>query len=147
MRLTYSVRNTGNILLGGRQRVDLRGWFGAAFAPVVADLAPLAPGSSTDVTVEVPRTFPVVHYLAEVSVVPTSAAGDPVGHRVSATLEVWAVPWPMLATLLMLGLGVLAWQLRAGLRGASRRTLRSKHAAHQGSPRRGRHATNGEVLV
>ena len=141
IRITYSVRNAGNILLGGHQRLTVEGWFGQSFSPALADLAPLAPGSRTDVSVVLPNTLPAFRYRAAVAVVPTSQVGDPIGERAVATAGIWAVPWSPLVTLLVVALA--AWRTRSYL--ANR--VAGRHSGRRAASRRSRRGTSEQVLA
>ena len=102
--VTYRVTNTGNINLGGRQRVTVRGPFGPTqtSAPV-ADLELLLPDGAVDVATSA-RTWPLFRETARVSITPLVQVGDPVAdlRTYAGATGFWAVPWAALALLLLL---------------------------------------------
>ena len=110
--VSYTVRNTGNIRLGGRQSVRVHGLFGpAAEAVGLADIPLLLPGGSAQVTVDVPDVWPLVWLTADVTVVPLGAAGDanpPIGD-VTASVSFWGIPWVLLGIILLILLLGLWW--------------------------------------
>lgn len=102
VRATYRVANTGNISQSLTQSLALAGIVGD---PRVVDGAPVAallPGDVVDVVVEVPDVWPLLRYDATATVVPAAAPGDPVADVVSASVSVWALPWPQLAVIALL---------------------------------------------
>ncbi len=112
--VTYTVRNTGNIRLGGRQEVGIHGIIGPrATASDIGDIPLLLPGGSAQVAVEVPGILPLLYMSADVNVtaLPPLGDADPVSDIATASTQFWAVPWTVLALLLLLGL-LLAWFLR-----------------------------------
>ena len=122
--VAYTVTNTGNINLGGRQRVVVRGLIGPGQrSAAIVDLGLLLPGGSVEVTARVPKTLPLIRERAQVSIVPLVQVGDQVSglQTYTGTATFWAVPWTLLALLLMLaaaaGLGRRARRARRGGRG------------------------------
>jgi hypothetical protein len=115
MTVQYMVRNTGNVKLGGRQRVSVSGLFGSAGqAHGLPDIPMLLPGSSVPVTATIPSVFPGIRLVAKVNLTPvpppTDADPAPVAHSGSAA--VWAIPWTLLGLIaLILGLGIF-WFIR-----------------------------------
>lgn len=122
--VTYTVTNTGNVNLGGRQRIVVRGPVGPGqAATAVADLGLLLPGGSARFTAVVPSTTPMVRERATVSLTPLVQVGDQVpGLRTySGSASFWAVPWAAAGVLLLLlGLASTALLLRRGRRGGRR---------------------------
>ena len=126
--VTYTVRNTGNVRLGGRQSVQVSGLLGGAVeAGEVPDVPVLLPGGSATFTVPVSDVTPQVLMTATVRVFPLAAEGDanPPTLAVTATTQFWAMPWLLLAALLLLIL-LLAVLLRRrrGQRAAVGRRVR-----------------------
>lgn len=109
--VTYTVHNTGNVRLGGEQKVTIAGLAGsAAVADSLQDIPMLLPGSTATVTVPVADVRPLGPMTATVEVAPVSVAGDanpPVAVASSSTV-VWAVPWLLVALVLLLVVAVLA---------------------------------------
>jgi hypothetical protein len=117
--LTYTVRNTGNVRLGGRQSINIHGLVGPSASPQQADDIPLLlPGYTADVTVTVPGVAPFVYETADVSIAALAAVGDanPVANVATVSTHFWAVPWTLLALLLLLGLiGGWWWRRRSSI--------------------------------
>jgi len=108
--LTYTVRNTGNIRLGGAQAIAIGSLFGGNVqAENVPDIPLLLPGGSATVTIPVPGVRPLGLMTATVHVAPLAAAGDanPEASVATATVQFWAMPWILLAILLLLILLIL----------------------------------------
>lgn len=127
--VTYRIRNTGNVRLVGTQSIEVTGLFKdvAVEGPLVSLLLP---GGSFDVSERVPEVWPQFRMAATVRVTPiTAASGDlnPVLKQASATTNFWAVPWVLLAILVIAG---LSWRIRrwrrsrAGAQFGIRRDLR-----------------------
>jgi len=103
--VTYTVHNTGNVRLGGRQTVSVSGLVGPeASAGVLPDVPLLLPGGSAAVTVTVPDVVPLGVVHATVSTEPVGALGDanPPALLATGSATIIAVPWTFLA--LVLGL-------------------------------------------
>lgn len=105
--VTYTVRNTGNAVLSGRQEVSVQGPFGLlrATSGKVPDTPALLPGERWKVTVPVPGIAPGVRLTAAAKVLPllTDAAGSTTPlEPVEATAHTWAVPWTLVLLLLLL---------------------------------------------
>lgn len=103
--VTYTVRNTGNVLLGGRQRVTVTGLFGSTGSlKALADVPVLLQGSSYPVRVLVPEVWPEIFMHATVSVTPESVAGaaNPPLKVARAETSFFAVPWTLLGLILVL---------------------------------------------
>lgn len=110
--VTYRVTNTGNVNLGGRQAVSVRGLVGPTqLSRPIPDAELLLPGGSMEVKTTVPQTWPLIWERATVSVNPLVQPGDPVTGltRYVGTTNFWAVPWTLLAIIaaLLLLLGFL----------------------------------------
>lgn len=105
--VTYTVRNTGNVRLGGRPSIDVHALVGpSATAAGLADIPLLLPGFSATVTSTVTGVRPWGYETAEVTVVPLAAVGDadPVPAPVSGSTRFWAMPWTLLALLVLLAI-------------------------------------------
>jgi hypothetical protein len=115
--VTYQVRNIGNIVLQGKQKVTVSTpWGSTADAPALPDLPELLPGNAIPVTVRLPAVLPGGWLTATVHVEPKAAAGDPnpppAAFDSDATFA--AVPWVFVIVLLLI-LGVvlfLLWRRR-----------------------------------
>jgi hypothetical protein len=110
--VTYTVRNTGNVRLGGTQSVSVTNLLGStASAASVPDVPLLLPGGSATFTVPVDGVSPLVVMRADVRIFPVAAEGDanPSTLEVGASTMFWAVPWLLIALLLLLVLAVAAY--------------------------------------
>jgi hypothetical protein len=101
----YTVVNTGNLILGGRQVVEVRGLFGSkeTVAPLAISL--LLPGASVKETARVPGVFPEFYMHAKVTVYPLVAQGtvDPgLANSYSGSTTFWAIPWTLIIIILLL---------------------------------------------
>lgn len=107
--VSYLVRNTGNVKLGGRQRVTIGGLFGLhGKSPAIPDIPLLLPGNSAQVSVVVSHLTPQFRMTATVEVVALQLPGDsnPMVPRAKASVHFWAVPWLVLIiVVLLLALG------------------------------------------
>ena len=113
--VSYRVRNTGNVLLGGKQTVEISGWYGGTKrASALGDIPPMLPGGSTVITTKIHGVKPGFHLsaTATVSPVPPPNAADPVLAKASASTSLWAVPWLTLIVVVALagGIGWLLWR-------------------------------------
>ncbi|WP_326551734.1 WxL protein peptidoglycan domain-containing protein [Micromonospora sp. NBC_01813] len=111
--VTYQVRNTGNIRIGGTGAVLLDGPFGWNLArtdPV--DLPELLPGSVFTVTERITGVPPALRLTGTVDLAPVTV--DEALPPVTRTASVWAPPWLLLAAIVALAgwLGVRRWRSR-----------------------------------
>ncbi|GAA2743574.1 hypothetical protein [Kitasatospora cinereorecta] len=112
----YTVRNTGNVRLGGKQAVRVTNVLGTvATGGAPADLQELLPGNSVDYRVEVSGAYPTLLGTAGVTIDPLPIGGDR-DPGLSSTVHKQrfvAVPWTMLLLLLVVaGLAALWWSRR-----------------------------------
>jgi len=138
--LTYTVRNTGNIRLGGAQSVGVDSLFGTrVVAPDVPDIPLLLPGGSATVTVPVNDVQPLGLMTALVDVAALAPAGDanPSSELASARVQFWAVPWLLIAVILLLGLLLFAIIRRRRRRSPepTGRRMQQPDLASSGAPR------------
>jgi hypothetical protein len=122
--VSYTVHNTGNVRLSGRQEVTVTGLFGIPLATVhPTSLQQMLPGGSVRIVAHLSGVFPAGPLDVHVKVTPAEVPGSP--HLTvplvagSYTVSVWATPWPQLGLLILLvatAFGVLWW-----LRGRRRR--------------------------
>ncbi|MFJ5923752.1 hypothetical protein ACIQF6_14240 [Kitasatospora sp. NPDC092948] len=114
--LTYTVRNTGNVRLGGKQAVRVTNAFGStATGTAPADLQELLPGSAVTYRVQVTGAYPTLWGTAGITIDPLPVAGDrdPNLHSTVHKKRFATVPWALLAILLLLAaLGWLVLRLR-----------------------------------
>lgn len=121
--VTYTIRNTGNAILAGRQTVSLVSPFGHAQAGKIADSPQLLPGETWKVSVPVHAVTPAPRLTATVTVVPllTDMAGSiaplPTVHGKGHT---WTYAWLLpLFVLLAAVAGLVTVLLRRRRRGPS----------------------------
>lgn len=103
--VTYTVRNTGNVRLQGRQQVTVSTpWGSTVDAKVNGELPELLPGNAIQLTAEVASVLPAGWLTAKVALEPAVAPGDQKLRvaDVAATSTFAAVPWVPLAVLLSL---------------------------------------------
>jgi hypothetical protein len=116
--VSYTVNNTGNVLLGAAQQVSSHGLFGAAgHAPGVTGVPLLLPGGAYDVRAHVSGIFPVITVTATARLAPEGLRGDvnPGVHVITASVTVWVIPWPLLGLIIVILLGLIAmiiWRRR-----------------------------------
>jgi hypothetical protein len=130
--VSYTVENTGNVLLGAAQQVSAHGWFGStARAPALPVVPLLLPGGSYPVTVHVHGVFPEIGLSATVGLTPEGLRGDvnPGLHLITASVQLWAVPWILVAVFVVLVVAIVAlfWRRRR----RSRAGARSRATAHK----------------
>ncbi|MET8283574.1 DUF916 domain-containing protein [Micromonospora sp. NPDC005174] len=116
--VSYTIHNTGNAALSGKQSVSVSGPFGILRARAADIAAPpqLLPGESWDVTVPVRDVTPAVRLAATATVTPllTDASGSTTALKaVEVTAHGWALPWMFLLVLVLLIAAVVgAYQYR-----------------------------------
>jgi len=112
--VTYTIRNTGNIRIGGSQNVVVKGLVGGSTeASDLRDIPTLLPGTAVDVTSVISDVFPLGYMNSQVTVdaiAPPSDA-DPSMEVSTASTHFWAIPWTLLAIVLAL-IGIIVGILR-----------------------------------
>jgi hypothetical protein len=106
-KVTYTVRNTGNVDLAADQKVSISGLFGGTgSATPVRRLSDLIPGSTTNVTVHFHGVLPEVFLTASVRLQPQALPGSVDGKLRDATgsTQFWAIPWAFVVLVIVLGL-------------------------------------------
>jgi len=135
--VTYTVHNTGNVRLGGRQEVTVQSLFGPrAAAENLQDVPTLLPGATAVVTAEVPNVLPLVYLDAVVNVsalAPVTDA-DPGSAVATASVHLWAIPWTLLALVLFLLILALWWRRRLKAVPPVRNGRRERQAAEAQGP-------------
>ena len=123
--VTYSVANTGNVLLGGTQVVTVTGPFGAKSTIRMHALPTILPGDSVRYSASAGGFYPVGSISAHVTVTPAwpkDATPLPVSlASTSASGSAFALPWALLVLLILLAGGGYGW----------RRASRGRRQAHQ----------------
>lgn len=112
VHVSYTVKNTGNVILGATQQVSINGWLGASVSVPKAktpDLADLLPGGSAKVSFDVDGVWPTLRGSAHVKLTPVPQPSDKdlLVKPVDASADFWTVPWAWLAILLVLLLVVI----------------------------------------
>jgi hypothetical protein len=144
--VSYTVHNTGNVMLGGSQTVQVTGPFGMTLATVrPASLESMLPGGTVRVTAHVTGIFPAGPLTVHAIVTPTQVPGTihvavPLvgGERTAGMV---AMPWPQLALLVVLvAIGMGLWWLR-------RRRRRGHAAAVQAALEQGRREATEQLAA
>ncbi|MCX5214902.1 hypothetical protein OG689_37550 [Kitasatospora sp. NBC_00240] len=119
--ISYSVRNTGNVRLGGRQAVRVANVFGTiATGDAPADLQELLPGNVVHHRLDVAGAYPTLWATAGITIDPLPIAGDK-DPALSSSVDkrrFASIPWALLAVLLPLALLGGWWWRRRRDRGA-----------------------------
>ena len=113
--VSFTVANRGNVKLGGRITVDVSGLLGRSTSIDLKDLQLLLPGNSVNVTATVPDVAPQLRNTATVTLTPLklTADADPALPDISGSTSFWAIPWALLALMLLaLLLGWYLWRRR-----------------------------------
>jgi LPXTG-motif cell wall-anchored protein len=111
--VTYTVRNTGNVRLGARQSVEVHDLFGSVATKQPKPLSELLPGEAVTRTETFGGVAATVRVGAEVELEPFIPRGTGVeapGKTAKATTgstNAWAIPWLLVALLLVLALAIL----------------------------------------
>ncbi|XVV04949.1 hypothetical protein ACQPW3_05970 [Actinosynnema sp. CA-248983] len=108
--VSYVVRNSGNVRLGGKQSVRVETPWGSAIdAPGLDDLPELLPGNTFRVKAVVPGVLPAGWLTGRVHVEPVAPQGIEPPAVVAASVTTAAVPW-LLVVLLLLVLGFVLFR-------------------------------------
>jgi hypothetical protein len=123
--VTYSVVNTGNVLLAGTQTVTVTGPFGAKSSIRVPKLPTVLPGDSIQYTVSSGGLYPAGSIAAHVTVTPKwPSDATPLAVTLasaSASSSLFAFPWALIVLII-----VLAGGGYGGLR-----LMRTRRRAHE----------------
>ncbi len=114
VEVSYNVKNTGNVALGGRQTVYVSGLFGSKeMAAHVANLQLLLPGSTVKQKAVVSGVFPELRDTGHVSITPLYIPGtsQPASGPYQATVGFWAISWTLVGIIVFLILLGVAWWL------------------------------------
>ena len=121
MKLHYVVKNTGNLKLGGRQVIHIQGLVPWAYNyKGVPDIPLMLPGGSVTVDTFVPNVFPLIWETVRVEVTALQLPSDlnPYIPVQQASIHVWAIPWTLIATIIVVLL--LLWRTIRWVRRPSR---------------------------
>lgn len=106
VRLSYTVRNTGNLKLGARQLIHIQGWlpFGLDYKGL-PDIPLMLPGGEAQVSTVISGVFPAIREGVTVRLTALQLQSDlnPYLPDVKSTVHVWAWPWPLLVLILVVG--------------------------------------------
>jgi hypothetical protein len=114
--LRFTVRNTGNVLLGGKESVAVHGLFGESKTATGPQIPIMLPGGSTTEAVTVRGVYPELLMHGGVTITPLIVTGqdDPGLKTYSGSVTFWAVPWILLAIVIVIVLliGAYIWRRR-----------------------------------
>lgn len=102
--VTYTVRNAGNVLLSGKQQLNVTGLFGSTGSTnKLVQLPLLLPGARFPMRVEVHDVRPQLLMHARVTITPLGVAGavNPGMQASSSVTSFWAIPWTLLALIVV----------------------------------------------
>jgi hypothetical protein len=110
LRVSYRIKNTGNVRLGAVSSLSTRGPFGIGHQSVAGQkVAELVPGGSADLTADVKDVWPTI--LGRVTATATAVAppngGAPHLKPVSDRTRFWAITWQEIVLLLL----IVSWLL------------------------------------
>ena len=120
--VTYTVRNTGNVRLSARQRVEVADLFGTAASRKLDDLPELLPGNAIVLHTRLNDVAATFRITSTVRLEPFSAsdAVDPKELEAFSRSEgAWAIPWTLLAIVVFLlaaAWGLAWWRKRRAAR-------------------------------
>lgn len=110
--VTYTVQNTGDVLLAGSQHVTVSGPFGSVTAKVKS-LPVVLPGDSIRFTTTAGYLYGMGPLTAHVNLGPTAAPNEPAlatpMAEVTGSASIFAVPWSILLILVVVIAGVVGW--------------------------------------
>jgi len=116
LTVSYVVTNAGNVDLAlGHQSLLVSGLFGSKRQVPLSDVGLLIPGSSLRESAVVPGVWPqvIVHTTASVRVLSPTGGDVPGLVSVSSSTWIWAIPWTLLALLVLVALAlVVAYRVR-----------------------------------
>jgi hypothetical protein len=126
VKVSYMVRNTGNVALAGSQRLTVGSLFGTLVTGTARSIVNLIPGQSLAVQTVLKGVLPVGPLHAHVTLAPTAPAGPtslgipplpsavPVVH---ASVGLWALPWTALLIIVVVVAGLVFWRKRRKRKG------------------------------
>ena len=134
--ISYTVHNTGNIRIAGRQVVSVTGLFGISGQAQLKNLPTILPGDSVRFTAQPRGLYPLGPMTAHVRLSPAIPAGAPAlalpTGFVTGSASLFAVPWSLIGLIILLIAATVAgWRGR----GWQQRRLRSKLDAAAASAR------------
>lgn len=138
--VTYTVTNTGNVRMAVEPSVEVAGPLGLLARTAAGErVDELLPGGTATLTTTVPDVWPLIREdvtVAATGVAPPGGADPGVG-TVTATTQIWAIPWALIAVLVLLttvAVLYIRWRRRRARRSSGRRV----------APRGGRRAARAQ---
>ncbi|MEO3926863.1 hypothetical protein ABGB07_23770 [Micromonosporaceae bacterium B7E4] len=125
IRVRYLLANDGNVRASTASRLAVTELFGLVGQDATTDVEEMLPGGSRMVESRVAPVWALGQLRTTIAVTPEPFGGDQAGAEIRqarATVTTWALPWPQLALLLLLG--VLVVGLRTSARRRRRRLAR-----------------------
>jgi len=111
IRVRYSTTNDGSVAVTGTGRVTTTELFGLASHEARAEAEEMLPGGRREADLRVAGVWALGPLRTSVDLTPAVRDGSPAGaeiRRSSATVTVWALPWPQMILAAILGALVLA---------------------------------------
>ena len=111
IRVRYSTTNDGSVAVTGAGRVTTAELFGLASHEARAEVEEMLPGGRREADLRVAGVWALGSLRTSVDLTPAVRDGSPAGaeiRRASATVTVWALPWPQMILAAILGALVLA---------------------------------------
>ncbi|TDC61697.1 DUF916 domain-containing protein [Actinomadura sp. GC306] len=108
VKVTYRIRNAGNVRLAGTARLGVTGPFGTGLGgPVSRQVPELLPGNSYTFTDQVRGVFPAGPLTASLRLTPLDPmeTGPAAARPTVRTAGWWATPWSLIAILVIAGAG------------------------------------------
>jgi hypothetical protein len=134
--VSYTVQNTGNVALGGRQTVTITGLVGPTVSAGPMPQVPLLlPGGSVSFHVTVRGVWPVIRLTAHVTIklLVLPGSSEPSAGPFTATVGFWAIPWVLLAIVVLVGLAGW-WYVRRRRRGGQQGPPQEQGDGARGEP-------------
>jgi Bacterial protein of unknown function (DUF916) len=144
--IRYTVRNTGNVRLAGRQAVRLGNIFGTSLRGSGFESLPeLLPGNEYSVIVPIDEVLPAFRSTVSVTLDPVPVAGDkdPKAKPVTVRAVFWTVPWTLVVILAV----IIAATAPLYLGSLVRLVLRRRPPGKPGHPTRRRIPVKSAALL
>ena len=127
--VSYVVKNTGNVRLGGKETLRVSGFLGGSASAAVPDVPELLPGDSFPVSTVVRDVFPGIRLTVRTKINAVAHPGDvnPAMGPIRYSAGLWAVPWLLLLLIVLIVAGIGWWTVR-------RRRRRNDDLAQLGAP-------------
>jgi hypothetical protein len=109
--VTYTIANRGNVRLAGTQQVSVAGPLGLLRKSLPeAEIPELLPGETMNVTQKIESAPATGVLVADVDLHPTSPAGGDELEATGSSSSMVALPYTLIALVLLLILGTFAWR-------------------------------------